>query len=67
MIEEVMENHRTADEVKSEEHDQAQIDYATDFLLRSRYNEIFYRSGEMAYLIPIQCSLGYKAAPLRAN
>ena len=50
-----------------EEDGESQIEFAANFLLRSRYSGIFYRDGSLAYLIPIQYNLGYKVAPLRAN
>ena len=67
MIEEVLEQRHTVIESQSQEHQQEQEDMAVNFLLRSRQNGIFYQHGKIAYLIPIQYTLGYRIAPLRKN
>lgn len=67
IIEEVTENHRTTAESKSRVHDHVHIEYAVNFLLRSRHSGIFYSVGSTAYLIPMQRTLGYKRSHIRVN
>ena len=67
MSEEAVNKRHTVMESESKEKRDQQIQFATDFLLRSRHNGIFYRNGTLAYMIPIQYTLGYKVAPLRPN
>jgi hypothetical protein len=67
MIEEILERSRTVMEFESKADDLRQTEMAIDFLLRVRRSGIFYKTGNSAYMIPIQHTLGYRVAPLRMN
>jgi hypothetical protein len=67
MSEEILEVGFIKKDSKSTDTQKKVMEIAVNFLIKSRRNGIFYQSGVISYLIPIQYKLGYRGAPMRVN
>ena len=52
---------------EKEEIERLKMEAIANMLIRLPQNGVFYQTETMTYLIPVQCTLGYKVSPLRRN